>query len=99
MKNLEFTGNLHSERLTIKQISKPKAKKLYESGETIYIQSSNFHPIGVWSAAMPINVKDGDIRPNWAENDAKFENRVNSFEYYNCSNEQGRYSHFYQKIS
>ena len=98
MRNLEFTGNLYGEHLTIKQVSKPTAKKLYKQGKTVFLQSCKFHPIGVWSNAMPMNIKDGDIKPNWAESDTKFENRVNSFEYYNCSNEQGQYAHFYVAI-
>jgi len=98
MKNLQFTGTIYGERLTIKQVSKPTAKKLYEQGKTVYLQSCKFHPFGVWSQATPINKEDNKGHMNWAENDALFANRVNSFEYYNCSNEQGRYSHFYVAI-
>lgn len=98
MKNSQVSGNLHGERLTLRQISKPTAKKLYEQGKTVYLQSCKFHPFGDWSAAFPINKEDNQGHMNWAANDALFTNRVNSFEYYNCSSEQGRYAHFYVAV-
>ena len=90
MRNLEFTGNLYGERITIKQVQKRTAKKLYESGETIYLQSSNFHPFGVWSQCHDIK-KDID-------NKDSFDSIINAFEYYNCSAETGLYATFYKKI-
>ena len=74
MRNLEFTGNLYGETITIKQIQKRTAKKLFESGETIYLQSSNFHPFGVWSQCIDIK-KDID-------NKDTFDSIINTFEYY-----------------
>ena len=90
MRNLEFTGNYYGETITIKQIQKRSAKKLFEAGETIYLQSSNFRPFGVWSQCMDIK-KDID-------NKDTFDSIINAFEYYNCSNEQGLYTTFYKKI-
>lgn len=89
MRNLEFTGKYFGEVITIKQIQKRTAKKLFDSGETIYIQNSNFHPFGVWSQCIEINNKDGD----------SFESIVNSFEYYNCNSETGYYATFYKRIN
>ena len=90
MRNLQFTGNFYGERITIKQIQKRTARKLFNSGETIYMQSSNFHPFGVWSQCI-------DIKKDINSNDS-FDDIVNNFEYYNCSNEQGLYASFYKKI-
>ena len=90
MRHLEFTSNFYGERITIKQIQKRTARKLFEAGETIYLQSSNFHPFGVWSQCI-------DIKKDINDNDS-FDSIVNSFEYYNCSNEQGLYVSFYKKI-
>ena len=89
MKNLQFTGNFYGEIITIVQIQKRTAKKMFQAGETIYIQSSNFHPFGVWSQCIDINNKSGET----------FESIVNSFEYYNCNDsETGLYTTFYKRI-
>lgn len=89
MRNLNFTGRYYDEMITIEQVQKRTAKKLFDSGETIYIQSSNFHPFGVWSQCFDIDNKNGET----------FESIVNSFEYYNCSNEAGKYANFYKRIN
>lgn len=91
MRNLVFSGNFQGENVTLAQIQKRTAKKLFENGETIYLQSCNFRPFGCWSQAI-------DINKERAENDI-FEDIVNSFEYYNCANsETGLYTTFYKKI-
>ena len=90
MRNLQFTGNYYGETITIKQIQKRTARKLFESGETIYLQSSNFHPFGVWSQCH-------DIKKDINNNDS-FDSIINAFEYYNCNNEMGLYASFYKKI-
>ncbi len=92
MRNLVFSGNFYGEVVTLQQIQKRTAKKLFEKGETIYLQSCNYRPFGVWSQAV-------DINKERAENET-FEDIVNSFEYYNCSNnETGLYTTFYKKIN
>ena len=88
MRNLTFTGRLYGERVTIEQIQKRTAKKLFDAGETIYMQTSNFHPFGVWSQCIEINNKESRL----------FEDIVNSFEYYNCNSEAGYYTTFYKRI-
>ena len=56
MKNLQFSGNLYDERITLKQVSKTTAKKLFCAGETIYLQSSNMLPLGVWQSVCPVSL-------------------------------------------
>jgi len=90
MRNLEFTGNFYGERITIKQIQKRTARKLFEAGVTIYLQSSNFHPFGGWSQCI-------DIKKDINSNDS-FDSIVNNFEFYNCTAETGLYTTFYKKI-
>ena len=91
MRNLIFTGYFYGEKITIVQVQKRTAKKLFESGETIYLQSCNMQPFGVWSTCFGINKEraDGDT----------FESIVNNFEYYNCDNERGLYTTFYKRMS
>ena len=91
MRNLTFTGSFYGETITIKQIQKRTAKKLFESGETIYLQSSNMRPFGPWSTCVDINKEKADGET--------FESIVNSFEYYNCSRETGLYTTFYKRVS
>lgn len=88
MRNLIFTGVLYGEQITIKQIQKRTAKKLFDAGEDIYIQTCNFRPFDVWSSCAVINNKEDDA----------FSAIVNNFEYYNCNSETGYYTTFYKKI-
>ena len=91
MRNLIFTGDFYGETITISQIQKRTAKKLFESGETIYMQACNMHPFGMWSTCF-------DITEERAGGDT-FETTVNLFEYYNCTTETGLYTTFYKRIS
>ena len=90
MRNLIFTGNFYGETITIEQVQKRTAKKLFDAGETIFLQSCNMDPFGVWSTCHGITKEraDGDT----------FEAIVNSFEYYNCTAETGLYTTFYKRI-
>jgi hypothetical protein len=90
MKNIQATGKVYGETITVKQIQKRTAKKLYEAGETIYLQTSNFYPFGIWQSLMNVCSRD--------EVDPDFEYLCNSFRWYNCDNERGRYIHFYKRI-
>lgn len=86
-----FSGMLYGEHITLKRISKRTAKKMFEQGKTIFLQSSNFKPFGVWSQAIEINnQKDCFLSGVYG-----FEQYVKSFEYYNCSYQQGYYASFY----
>jgi hypothetical protein len=94
MRNLQFTGKIYGETVTIQQIQKRTAKKLFNNGEIIYLQSSNFHPFGAWSTCYDCN------KNNVNNNGETFDNIVNNFEYYNCANnETGLYTTFYKIIS
>lgn len=88
MRKLNFSGTYYGETITLEQVQKRTAKKLFNSGETVYIQSSNFHPFGVWSQCMDVSNKTGE----------SFETILNNFKYYICNNEAGRYVTFYKRI-
>lgn len=62
MRNLQFTGNLYGKQITLKQVQKRTALKLFCKGEVIYIQSSNFNPLGVWSHAIPIELDAEELQ-------------------------------------
>jgi hypothetical protein len=56
MRNITATGNLFGEAITVKQISKIKAAKLFSEGKEIYLQSSNMNPFGRWQSLCPIKL-------------------------------------------
>ena len=87
MRNLEFSGMYGLEYITLKQVSKPTAKKLFNSGQRVFLQSSNFLPFGVWSTALELNNAYG------------FTIATNEFERYNCINSQtGKYVTYYKVL-
>lgn len=89
MENLVFSGMLYGEQITIQQVQKRTARKLFNAGEKIYLQTSNMAPFNIWADCMEVQ-KDEDVQ--------NFDTLVNSYEYYNCSNQTGRYTHFYKKL-
>lgn len=79
----------HTLKATVKQINKTLARKLYDSGKSIYVHPCNMIFDSVWQSPYCINVKDNI----WgAEN---FDGRINDYMYYNCDNECGKYPCFF----
>lgn len=68
MLNITATGNLYSKVLTLKQISKKEAAKLFADNQEIYLQSSNMMPFNMWQSVCPIKLDqdklDADIKHN-----------------------------------
>jgi hypothetical protein len=62
MRNLVFSGLYYGKHITIKQISKTTAKKLFCAGEKIYITSSNMHPFGIWQQCYDICLDDDQFK-------------------------------------
>ena len=88
MRNLHFSGIIGGESLGLEQVQKRTAEKLFNNGERVFIQSSNFHPFGFWAKAL-------ELSPDVSFNDA-----VNSFRFYNCANnETGKYVTFYKVVT
>ena len=78
------------------RISKQKARKLYDEGQTIRLCPVKAHPCNkYYPMSFDMNKADKfDVEP--LEWELKFDSRVNNFEYYNCQyNELGKYSAFY----
>ena len=80
-----YSNTLHSK---IQQINVVKAKRLYNEGETVFLQSSNMRFENMWASAYDINLKCGRT----------FDEMINSFSVYNCDNERGNRIHFYIKV-
>lgn len=80
----------HTLKTTIVQIARQRARRLYEQGKTIYLQSCNMRFNTMWQSACPINKE----RATWGET---FDSVVNAFEYYNCDHERGKYPNYFVK--
>ena len=71
------------------RVSKARARKMYNDGETVYFCACNLRPGKPYFPEIAVN-KEYDFQ--------MFENRINAFEFYNCTcNETGRYAAFYIK--
>lgn len=81
----------HTLKTTIVQIAKQRARRLYEQGKTVYLQSCNMRFNTMWQSACHIS-KDNE---RWAEQD--FDKIVNEYTYYNCDRERGKYPNYFVK--
>lgn len=72
-------------RKTVQQISMPRARKLYERGVAIFMNPCNMRFDNVWTYPSLLQKSDND----------SFESIVNSFIYYCCNAETGKYPRFY----
>ena len=71
--------------LELKQVNKTVARKLFNKGVTVYILPSNMRLNNTWGKPLDTNQEMYDM---------SFDKIVNSFEYYNCNNKTGLYTHF-----
>lgn len=82
------------------RISKATARKMFLDGETVYLCAVNMSPVSMWQPAFGINRKDKEqFVVDEIGMDNYFKDTVNSFEYYNCDNERGRYTAFYRTVT
>ena len=69
-----------------KQINKAAARKLYAAHVPFIIVPCNMRPDSMFAVHM---------NPEWTKMYDSFDFLYNSFSYYNCNNEAGRYPRFY----
>lgn len=81
MKKIEIAG--------FSRIGKAAARKMYNAGQIVYFCAVNMRPGAPWNPEIAQQINPADPET--------FEQRVNAFEYYNCSSETGRYTAFYVK--
>lgn len=67
------------------RISKSKAKRLFESGKTIFLFPVNMNINSMWACPTSIRAKE----------DIKFNDYIYAFIYYNCCPELGEYPKFF----
>lgn len=84
----------HDKKCMIQQINKTAAKKYFEAGKEIFLQSSKMPFDSFWQSAC--NIKKEKIENYY---NSSFEAFCNDYTYYNCDNERGKYIHFFIKES
>lgn len=82
MLNIQSTGNFYGKTITLQQISKVAAKKLFSEGIEVYLQSSNMYPFGVWQSVCPIKLDTDQLNADIKHNDFcinLYQEQVNNF--------------------
>lgn len=78
------------------RISKASARKQFLQGKTVFVLPCKVRFGSPWLSAFPISREAQKV---YAIDEIgiknRFESLVNSFEYYNCNSETGKYSAFY----
>ena len=80
------------------QISKMAAKKLFDNGGTILLQSSNMIFDGVWQCPFEKNKKSDFFINSISSEEKWFELLCSDYRYYNCDNERGKYINFFKEV-
>jgi hypothetical protein len=89
MKHGIVSGMFCNTNITLEQISKPQARKLFDEGKEIYLSPCNMKVFNSWGTLLSVTK---------ANNNANFYRIVKSYEYYNCNNEAGKYVLFFKQI-
>ena len=98
MNNYIFTNEITKKEY--KRINKTAARAAYAAGKTVILCACNLRPFGPWHPETNINrARHDDYLTDEISVNNMFNNLVNSFEYYNCSNnETGKYTAFYIEL-
>lgn len=81
-----------------RRLAKPTAKRLYNSGATIYLVPCALRPGGAWNPEVAISKSDrSESASYFVSMNNDFEHLVNEFAYYNCRHSTGRYPAYYIK--
>lgn len=87
MRNIEATGTMYGKQLTVKQVQKRTARKLYDQGKNVYFQACNLRPFGVWQSLMLVT--------NLNRDEISFDELCTEYGWYNLDSERGKYISFY----
>lgn len=76
------------------QVNRVKALRIYTEGGAVFFHPSNMRLHSMWSHPCRMQLTDLE-NIKGADRVKAFENLENSFLYYNCDSERGRYIHFF----
>ena len=88
MTEYTFTSQGH----TFTRVSKTAAKKAYMNGVTIALCPCKLRPGTPWHPECILRKTPGN---DTTETENELNSLLNQFEFYNCTNETGRYTAFY----
>lgn len=71
----------------LKQVSRQIARKTYNNGGIVFLQSCNMRWGNMWQTPCPISLH--------IHADRTFDYEVADYVYYNCDRERGRYPHYF----
>lgn len=89
MNKMYFTDTIHGKKVTLKRITRNKARIAYNNGLDVLFIPVKCNPVNpYWTLGIWENKSlEGQY--------ATFEKLCNAFEAYNCNNETGKYIAFY----
>lgn len=87
MINLTITDNTGTHW---KRVNRRKAKRLFESNQTIMLCPHKMNPFGQWQVGASYNRLDDESR--------SFDRLAMNSTWYNCNNETGNYLAYYVKV-
>lgn len=84
---MKRTGYLAIDGKPVKQVNKRTAERMYNNKKTVFLLPCNVSMNSVWVQPFPITQAQND--------DQSFMSVVNSYVYYNCIKELGRYPNYF----
>ena len=75
-----------------RRIDKRVARRLYDAGEDVLFIPCNMRPDNMWGLGIVEN------KNNIGNDGTDFDKLVMYYEWYNCTNETGRYVAFYKEV-
>lgn len=74
----------------VRQVNKAQARRAYEEGRTVWLNSCNMKPDNMWQYPCPIAKGEWD--------GATFDNTVRDYICYNCDSERGYYPNYFIEV-
>lgn len=83
--------------VSYKKVTKPTARKLFNSGTPVYLLPSKVNAFIVFDRNYKGAIQPVVISHKEDDGENQFDRTVNEFEYYNCNSEMGYYAHYFIK--
>lgn len=89
---MRYSGKIITLRdlnVRVRQVNKTMARKLYNEGKEIFINACNMCLNNPWTSPLSTSKElCGE----------SFDNMLNSFQWYNCDSERGKYANFFVEV-
>lgn len=92
----DFIWHKHNNAL-MRRVNKTKARRVYEEGGTVWLQSCNMRFCdNMWQ--FPYALVKELVQASPAYTDEGFDEMVSDYKYYNCDHERGRYPSYFIEV-